>query len=53
MVFTEKMNWERWKRGKFADVIVIDKNLFQIDQNEILNCKVVLTIMDGEIVFER
>lgn len=38
--------------GKLADVTVIDKNLFAIPETEIPNCSVVLTVMDGNIVFE-
>lgn len=39
--------------GKFADITVIDKNLFAVDPKEIFDAKVVLTVMDGKIVFER
>jgi len=39
--------------GKFADVIVIDRNLFDVDDSEIMDSKVVLTIMDGVVRFER
>ena len=36
--------------GKFADLVVLDRNLFRIDPWEILEAKVALTIMDGKIV---
>ncbi len=39
--------------GKFADVIVIDRNLFCVDPIEILKSQILMTIMDGKIVFER
>lgn len=39
--------------GKFADVVVIDRNLFDVDASEIMDSKVVLTIMDGVVRFER
>lgn len=39
--------------GKFADVIVINQNLFDIDPSKIRDSKVDLTILDGEIIFER
>lgn len=39
--------------GKLADIVVIDKNLFQIEARKIKDCKVVLTMMDGKIVYEK
>jgi predicted amidohydrolase YtcJ len=39
--------------GKLADIIVIDRNLFTIEPKEILNSEVLLTIVDGDIVFEQ
>ncbi|MDD4583608.1 MAG: amidohydrolase, partial [Eubacteriales bacterium] len=39
--------------GKFADIVVIDRNLFAIDPSEILEAKVDMTIMDGKIIFKR
>lgn len=39
--------------GKLADVIVIDRNLFDLDTMELKDASVDLTVMDGEIVFER
>ncbi|SDK12802.1 amidohydrolase [Natronincola ferrireducens] len=39
--------------GKFADIMVLDKNLFNIEVSEIRDTKVDMTIMDGQIVFER
>ena len=39
--------------GKLADLIVIDKNLFQIDPKDILNAKVLLTMIDGNIVYKE
>lgn len=41
------------EKGKLADIIVIDKNLFEINVDEIISAQVILTIMDGEIVYER
>ncbi|MGE7692662.1 amidohydrolase [Lysinibacillus sp. NPDC094177] len=37
--------------GKLADIIVLDKNLFEVENKEILQTKVLLTIMDGEVVY--
>lgn len=39
--------------GKFADIAVIDKNLFAVDPSEIFDANVILTVMDGNIIFER
>lgn len=38
--------------GKFADIIVIDKNLFKIPEAELIDRQVVMTIMDGKIIYE-
>jgi predicted amidohydrolase YtcJ len=38
--------------GKVADVIVVDKNIFEIDPRTIDETKVVLTIVGGKIVYE-
>ena len=37
--------------GKLADLIVLDRNLFTVPKEEIKETKVVLTIMDGKIVY--
>lgn len=39
--------------GKLADLIVIDKNLFNIDTYDIHKAKVEMTMMNGRVVFER
>lgn len=39
--------------GKLADVVVLNKNLFEISPREILSTKVDLTILGGKIVFKR
>lgn len=39
--------------GKFADIAVIDKNLFNIDESELINRKVIMTVMDGNIIYEK
>ena len=38
--------------GKKADLVVLDRNLFEIDPYEIHQTKVVMTILDGKTVFE-
>ena len=38
--------------GKSADIVVLDRNLFDIEAEEILDAKVKLTLMDGQVVYE-
>ncbi|MGR3762667.1 amidohydrolase [Rossellomorea sp. NS-SX7] len=38
--------------GKKADLVVLDRNLFEADPDEILEAKTVMTVMDGAIVYE-
>ncbi|WP_126427856.1 amidohydrolase [Brevibacillus marinus] len=39
--------------GKLADIVVLDRNLFAVPAEQILEAKVELTIVDGEIVYAR
>jgi predicted amidohydrolase YtcJ len=39
--------------GKLADIVVLDKNLFKIPLEEIINTRVGMTIFDGKIVYEK
>ena len=41
------------EEGKLADIVVIDRNLFEATPDEIFNAKVDLTVMDGNVIFER
>ena len=41
------------EEGKLADLVVLSKNLLAIDPQEILSTSVVMTIADGEIVYEK
>ena len=38
--------------GKLADLVMLDRDLYTIDPGDIDKAKVVLTIMDGRIVYE-
>jgi len=38
--------------GKFADFTVIDRDYFQVPQNEILDNKVIMTVVGDEIIYE-
>jgi len=39
--------------GKVADIVVLSKNIMTVPESEILNAKVLYTIIDGKIVYER
>lgn len=41
------------EKGKLADVVVLDRDLFAVKEEEIKDTKVILTIMDGQVVFEE
>jgi predicted amidohydrolase YtcJ len=41
------------KVGKLADITVIDRNIIKNDPEDVLNMTVLMTIVDGKIVFER
>ena len=41
------------KTGKLADIVVLDRNIVKNDPNDVLNMKVLMTIVDGRIVFQR
>ncbi|CAH9063669.1 N-substituted formamide deformylase [Pseudoalteromonas holothuriae] len=38
--------------GKRADLIVLDKNLFELDAEQVKQAKVVMTLLEGEIVYQ-
>lgn len=38
--------------GKLADVIVIDRNLFTVPEDDIRDAKILLTVMDGNITYK-
>ena len=38
--------------GKRADLVVLDRNLFEIPASEISDAQIVMTIFDGRTVFE-
>ena len=41
------------KVGKLADIVVIDRNIVKNDPNDVLNMQIVMTIVDGRIVYKR
>jgi hypothetical protein len=40
------------EKGKAADMVVLNRNLFEIDRDSIIDTKVVYTIFAGEIVYD-
>ncbi len=44
---------ESISKGKLADMIVLDQNIFKIDPDEIADTRVDITLFDGRIVQER
>jgi predicted amidohydrolase YtcJ len=41
------------KPGKLADLTISDLNLMEIDPTDVLNMEIVMTVVDGRIVYER
>ena len=41
------------EEGKLADVVVMDRNLFEIPADDIKDTKILLTVMDGNVVYEQ
>lgn len=39
--------------GKYADLVVFDRDIFQTEEEEVLNITVDMTITNGEIVYKR
>jgi len=41
------------EEGKFADLVVLDQNLFEIPPEKILETKVLMTILNGQIIYQK
>ncbi len=41
------------QEGKYADIVVLDRNIFECPVNELLETKCILTITDGKIVWQE
>lgn len=39
--------------GKLADLVVLDQNLFDINPDKINQTKVVMTVFDGEVIYQK
>jgi predicted amidohydrolase YtcJ len=41
------------ENGKLADIIVLSNNIMEIEEEKILNTKVVMTILNGKIIYSK
>jgi predicted amidohydrolase YtcJ len=57
-IWAAKSNFEEHEKGslekgKFADFIILDKDIMKADEKELLNIKVIKTFLGGEKVYEE
>ena len=57
-IWAARANFEEKEKGslepgKFADLIILDQDIMTIKEQDVLNTKVLLTMIGGEVVFER
>ncbi len=57
-IWAAKANFEEQEKGslevgKFADFIMLDKDLMKVTNDEILSARVLKTFVNGELVFEK
>jgi predicted amidohydrolase YtcJ len=43
----------RLKPGYLADMILLDRDIFEIEAKEIMETKVLMTMVGGEVLYER
>ncbi|MGH7553631.1 MAG: amidohydrolase family protein, partial [Longimicrobiales bacterium] len=41
------------ENGKLADIIIVDRDPFQVHATELKDLKVLMTIVGGKVVFDR
>jgi predicted amidohydrolase YtcJ len=41
------------EEGKLADVVILDQNLFEISPKKILDTRVIMTVLDGKIIYKN
>ena len=44
---------DRLPVGKLADLVVLERNLFEVPETEIHQVRVDMTVLDGQVIFER
>ncbi|MGB2758816.1 MAG: amidohydrolase family protein [Maribacter stanieri] len=47
-----KVGFVHLEVGKWADFTILDRNIMTIPENQILETKVAMTIIGGEVVFD-
>lgn len=57
-IWAAKSNFEEKEKGsiekgKFADFVILDRDIMTIDAKEILNANVLFTIVGGEVVYKK
>jgi hypothetical protein len=40
------------EEGKLADIVILDRNLFDVSPEKLLETKVLMTVLDGEVVYK-
>lgn len=53
VVYSREKEFGTLEEGKLADVIVVDRNLFDIPVDDIKDASILLTVMDGNVVYEK
>jgi len=41
------------KAGKLADLVMLDRNIFERPMEELLSMQIDMTMVDGKVVYER
>ena len=41
------------KKGKLADIIVLDCDIFEVEKERLKDIKVTMTMKSGDIIYER
>ena len=41
------------EKGKFADLVIVDQDIMSINESSVLDVKVMMTIVGGEVVYKR
>jgi hypothetical protein len=53
VMLNREQNLGTIEAGKFADLIVLDRNIFEAGERELLKTTVELTMMDGKVVYQK
>ena len=57
-IWAARSNFEEFEKGslekgKFADFIILDRDLMKVPESELLNATVLKTYLNGELVFKK